>query len=549
VVCCTSAPPPAPSPSAAIDTPRPGGRVVVASVGNVRTLQPVLSISDQSALIYPALVRNDPVSGAIVPDLAETANLSADGLTATYRLRPALVWSDGTPITGEDYRYAVDAVARSKATLAKSRFQDVAGWNDYVQGNSTTISGIEVSPDGRTVTIRLTRVFCAALGGLGFSPLPRNRFVGYWDDRTTDTTKNLDQSPLNEAPPVSSGPFVLKEFVPDIQTVLAPNDRYWRGRPLIDELVFKVYSGAGAVNAALLTGEAHMARTFPEDIATLATQASTYALHRLPGIGGYSFIGWNEASSRAPWLRDVRVRQALAYGLDVDLIIKAVLLGYGHRVFGHTPDASWAYDATGFNTYPYDVAKAKQLLEAAGARIGPDGVYLWIDGRPMRMSIKTNSGNKIRETVVQIAQEQYAKIGLSVAPELLSFPALTALLSDHGGDFDGVLVGWSLGVENPGTYAIWHSSQTAKGGQNFIAFADPDVDRFSVAGRSGPDCGRDARKKAFVAADRILNAQVPYTFLYSDDQMIFTHASLRGIEPTSFDNYSFWNVEKWWLRR
>ena len=545
--CTTTIPPP--TASLTPDAPQRGGRVVIATTGNVRTLQPVLAGSDVIPLIYAGLTRPDSKNGSLTPDLADTFSLSPDGLTANYRLREGLVWSDGTPLTAEDYRYALHAVARSKATVAKSRFQDIAGWTDYVQGRASSVSGIEIAANGRDITVHLTRVFCAALSNLAFTPLPRQRFVGSWDDRTTDTTKSIDQSPLNEAPPVSSGPFVLKQFTPDVQTVLAPNDRYWRGRPLIDELVFKVYSGVAATNGALLTGEAHLARVAPVDVATISQSAPAYTLHQLPGIGEYTFVGWNQASSRAPWLRDIRVRQALAYGLDVDLIIKSVLLGNGHRVFSHTPQASWAYDGTGMNTYPYDIQKAKQLLESAGARMGPNGVYLWTDGRPMRMSLKTNADNTTRVTVTQIAQDQYAKVGLAVDPEVLSFQALAAMLDGHGSDYEGFLLGWNIGIESPGTFSVWHSSQNVKGGSNYVAFSDSDVDRFAVAGRTGPDCSRETRKAAFASADRILNAQVPYTFLYSPDTLIFDQKALRGIEPTSFDNFSLSTVEQWWLKQ
>lgn len=547
VAACSGAAAPS-QPTTPSATPRPGGRAVL-PIGNVMTLQPLLAANLITEVIYSPLVGRDPDTGALVPELADRFGLSSDGLTATYHLRDGLVWSDGVPITGEDYRYVVHALARSKQTTqSKVSFQDIVGWRDYVEGRTSAIAGIDVSADGRTITVKVTRVLCTTLGGLVSYPLPRHRFQAAWDDRTTDASKSIDEHPLNLAPPVSSGPFVLRDRGQE-QTVLVANDRYWRGRPLLDELVFKTYAGSAPTLNAIRAEEVDAAWPIaPEDLESVTRGASAYQAHRVAGISNFAFIGWNQISSRAPWLRDARVRRALSHGLDVDRIIQAVLLGNGHRVYSHVPQASWAYDGTGFDTYSYDVAGAKRLLEAAGARMGPDGVYLWTDGRPMRMTIETNQGNTVRERIMEIAAEQYAKIGISIDQRLESFPALVAHLNDHGTDFDGVIVGWNLSASDPGMYAIWHSSQAARGGSNFVAYADPEVDRLVEQARTGPDCSQDARRRAFAAADRILNRDVPYTFLFAADTLAVSHRSLRGFELKPFASM-LWNVERWWIRR
>jgi len=241
------------------------------------------------------------------------------------------------------------------------------------------------------------------------------------------------------------------------------------------------------------------------------------------------------------------VRQALAYGLNVKTIVDKIVLGYGHQVFAHTPQASWAYSEDGLNKYPYDVTKAKGLLEKAGAKMGTDGIYRWTDGKPMQMRIETNSGNKTRETILEVAQEQYKLIGIKIDPLLEAFPALLDR-TDPGTDYEGFIIGWSLGLD-PDMYAIFHSSNQGKGQFNNVFFTNAEADAAMVAGRNGPDCGTAARKTQYQKVNKTLNEEAPYTFLFTQDSLVFANKNLKAFEPKQYSSQSGWNIEKWWLKR
>ncbi len=533
-------------------TPVAGGRIVEASISDVKTLQPVISTDTASSgawgLVYIGLVRTNPDTGDTEPGLAEKFELSADGLAVTYTLRDGLVWSDGVSFTGEDYKYTVEAVARSKKTVRKSIFQDIVGWKDYVDGKTDSIGGLTVSPDGKVITIKLTKVFCPAitnLAGAGGGIVPKHHFTKYWDSKTTDTSKNIDDNPLNMAPPASMGPFVFKEHRPGDRITFTRNERYYRGAPLLDEYVIKVYADQTAIKAALLTGEVSFAGAQPQDVDELKRQ-DHLSFFSLP-TRSYNYIGWNAGAAKAPWLRSREVRQALWHGINVDAIIQKIVLGHGRRVYSHTPPVSWAYDEEGLSKYPYDVAKAKQLLEQAGAKMGPDGVYRWTDGQKMRMRIETNQGNNVRETILQFAQEQYKQIGIEIEPLLESFPALLDR-TDPGPDFESFILGWSLGID-PDSYSIWHSSQRGKNQFNDVEYVNPDVDRALEAGRNGPDCSREARKKQYKTVDQNLNRDAPYSFLYSGNTLTFANKAVQSFDPKPFSTGSAWNIERWWIRQ
>lgn len=551
---CSQAPGPTTgSPAAPTEKPVAGGRLVISQVGDPKTLQPVISTDTTSSAawdkVYLGLTRNNKDTGETEGQLAKDAPaLSSDGLTLTWTLRDNLVWSDGTPFTGEDYKYTVEAVARSAKTVRKSTIQEIVGYADYRDGKTDSIAGITVSADGKTITVKLTKVFCpgiSALGGAGAGGLlPSKHFKAHWDNKSTDTKKNIDDNPLNNAPPASMGPWVYVSQTPGTEVRYKANDKYFRGKPYIDELIIKNYADTAAIKAALLTGEVSYATIQASDYEEVS-KAELLKGHRFPGYG-YTYIGWNQKAAKAPWLASREVRQALWHGINVDAIYQRIVFGLAARQFGHLPKPSWSYPGEDqFNKYPYDVNKAKQLLEQAGAKMGSDGIYRWTDGNPIAMRIETNSGNKTRETILEIAVEQYKQIGVKIEPVLEAFNVLLER-TDPGPDYEGFIIGWSLGLD-PDSYSIWHSSQQGKGQFNNVGYSNPKSDAALEAGRNGPDCSKEARKKQYAIHDKELNNDAPYTFLYNQDSLLFMNKKLQGTAPTGIS--TVWNVHEWWVKQ
>lgn len=536
--------------AAPTETPVRGGRLVLGSAGDVATLQPILATDDGSGgvlrLIYWPLLENDPATGELRAGLAERFEASADGTTITFTLRDGLTWSDGIPFTADDYKYTVEAYARSKKTSSKSKFQDIVGWSDYVQGRDDSLRGVRASGNGKVIEISLQRASCLSLRNLNASAIPKHQFIKEWDSKTFDVTTSIDSSSFNLAPPASTGPFVFKEWRRSDQVIVTRNDRYFRGSPLLDEIVFKILPTNAAVRNAFVAGEIHWFTPASSDIEYVRQQAGASASeYRIADKLSYNFIAWNQKATRAPWLADRRVRQALWYGLDITTIVEKLEFGYGHQVFANTPQPSWAYDGSGLNHYEYEPARARALLESAGAVMGVDGIYHWTNGQPMEIRIETNTGNPVRASIVQIAQEQYKQIGIRVVPVLEAFALLVQRVTPSDGSVEGVVLGWSFDPD-PDAYNIWHSSMQGKDGFNFVGMSDPALDAALEAARYGPDCSLTARKKAYQTMDRILNEQAPYTFLHVADSVFFVSKKLVRPAPRPFG--SWFEVEKWWLR-
>ncbi len=537
-----------PSASAAVEK---GGRIIEGSFSDIKTMDPILVADTASdavtSKIYDSLVQADPKNGEPKPRMA-TFDQSKDGLTYTFTINDKANWSDGKPVIAEDYLTAKKLVAKSKLTVRKSNFQDIVGWKDYVDGKASTISGIQIDPsDPKKFTVKLTKVSCDAIFQISLYVLPTQVFGKY----ATDTSKDeIDRAPENTAPPVASGPFKFKEWKQGDQVVLTRNDTYWNGAPNVDEYVFKVVADSTVLAAQLKTGEINFGAIEPKDLADIQAQEGL-KVATVPQLG-YTYIGWKVDSTNVPALGDKRVRQALAYGLNMKDVIQAVLFGQGQIHVAHHVPVQWAYpDPTTLEPYAFDPKKAEDLLQQAGYKKNAGGIYEK-DGKPISFTIVTNQGNKTRETLAQVAAEQYKKIGVDAKVSLQQFSTMVSKLESGDPSIDAWIIGWSLG-SSVDPYAIWDSSQipdpaTKKTGFDFGGYKNADVDKAIDQARnpSNGDCSIATRKKAYATFNKILNEDQPYNFGFVPNDLYVTPKTLQNFDPGSFS--ATYNIEKWWFK-
>ncbi len=544
----TAAPVPTITPAAG--QPKPGGRVIWGDLADVKTLNPVTATdaSSNEAInrIYAGLLAVNAQTGEVRPNLAETFDFSADGKTLTFQLRDGLQFSDGSPLTGEDFKFTIMATLRSKKTNHKNNVDQIVGAKEYIAGSAEDLSGVQVG--GKTITVDLVNAFCPALTQIGnLNIIPKSVFGKYLDPK--DPAKNLDDAPENAAPPVAAGAFTFKEWVPNDHVTLVRNDRYWQ-KANIDEWVHKTYPNQDALTAALKVGEVDMAEFDPKDMQDLQSVSALKVFKYLRL--GYTFIGWNQLRGGKEFLQDKAVRQALTYGLNVDQVVDKVLFGEGVKMIAHTPPVSWAYDTTGLNAYPYDPARAEQLLQTDGWTRGSDGIYAR-DGQKLEFSIVTNSGNVIRETFLQIAAEQYKQIGVNVEPKTEAFEALVDRLNqsrdpkygDQGGhDYDAIVIAWALGSD-PDMYSIWDSNSTHAGENNSIQYKNPELDKAIEDSRT--HCAAADRKAAIKTANKILNEEQPYNFGFAANILLGVNRKIQNINPGPYARYGQARPETWWI--
>jgi peptide/nickel transport system substrate-binding protein len=555
----SSAPPVASSASA---KPQPGGRVIEGNTTDPGTIQPVLSNDTASGriigLIYDPVLILDPKNGAPTPRLA-TFSASSDGLTYTFEMNSRANWSDGKPIVAQDYLTAVQAVGRSAKTVRKSNYQDVQGFNEYCgpagtgkcTATASSISGIVIDgANPKKWTVKVTRVSCPAILDLNtVAPLPTHVFGRYLTG--TSKPEDFDTAPENNAPTVFSGPFTFKEWRKGDQVILGRNQTYWQGAPNVDEYVYKIVADSVAITNGLKTGELTFGAIQPKDLADIQT-VDGLRVSRYSQLG-YTYIGWNTASPTAVGLADKRVRQALAYGLDMDLIIKAVVFGEGTKQVAHHVPVQWAYPTAPLEPYKYDKAKAEQLLKDAGWTKGADGILANAAGRKFSLAISFSQSSTPTATLAQVAVDQYRQLGIDAKARPEAFQGLVTKLTTGDKTVEATIIGWSLGGE-PDPTAIWHSSQIpdparSVTGFGFTYFKDAALDRSIEEGRnpSNGDCSIAARKQSYETFNRVLNENQPYNFGYSSNVLVVSQKTLMGFDPGSFG--TTYNIHEWWIKK
>jgi peptide/nickel transport system substrate-binding protein len=531
--------------------PKTGGRVVVGDISDVKTLNPILASDPTSEVVssrmYAGLLSTDARTGDVQPDLAEKYEIAQDGKSLTFQMRDGLKFSDGSPLSGDDFKFTVMAILRSKKSPHKSAVAQILGAREFADGTANDITGI--TGDGNVLMVQLVNSFCPALTQIGTLPIiPKSVFGKYID--FSDPSKNLDDAPENDAPPVGSGAFTFKEWAPNDHVTLTRNDLYWQ-KPNIDEWVHKTYSSQDALTAALKSGEVDMTPIDAKDLPTVQNDSTLQVFKYVNP--SYSYIGWNQMRGGKEFFQDKSVRQALAYGLNVQDVVDTALSGEGVKMVGHIPPVSWAYDPSGLNTYDYDPGKAEQLLQDDGWSKGDDGIYAK-DGQRLSFSIVTNSGNSLRETFVQTAAEQYKQMGVEVEPKTESFDALVDRFSkskdpvygDQGGrDFDAIVIGWSE-TSDPDMYSIWDSNSTHAGENNAIQFKNADLDK--AINDSRTQCDTAERKDAFKRANDILNDQQPYNFGFAANTLLGVSRKIQGITPGPYARLGQARPETWWVQ-
>ena len=555
---CTSGGPAAsgaPTASAAAsqtEKPQLGGRVIQGDISDIATMQPVL-VNDTSSgrittLLYDTILIQDPKTGEPVARMA-TYSISADSLTYTFEIKANVNWSDGKPVIAQDWLTGLMAVGKSAKTVRKSNFQDIAGFNDYKDAKATTITGVTIdAANPKKWTVKMAKVSCPAIIQLIGYTLPTQVFGKYVT--ATSKPEDIDNAPENVNPTVVSGPFNFKEWRKGDQIILGKNATYWQGSPNVDEYVVKVVASATAITNGLKTGELTFGSIPAKDLADMQTVDSV-KITKYQNLG-YTFIGWNTASPSAVGLADKRVRQALAYGIDMDAVIKAVVFGEATKQVAHHVPVQWAYPTVALEPYKYDKAKAQQLLKDAGWVAGSDGI-LAKDGKKFSLTISTNSGNVERETLAQVAADQYKQLGINATAKPEAFQGLVTKLTTGDQTLEATIIGWSLGGD-PDPYSIWHSSQipnpaTKVEGFGFTFFKDPALDKAIEQGRNPTDgnCSTAARKANYETFNKILNENQPYNFGYSNNTLAVSQKSLQNFAPAPFQ--TVYNVEQWWIKK
>jgi peptide/nickel transport system substrate-binding protein len=556
-------------------TPIPaGGTVVVAVADEFTTLNPLL-VADEpsrliSGLIYGGMVTLDPFSGQVVCHFCREWQL--EGLTYTFVLRDTLRWSDGRPITTDDFVYTYAALfwGAARETL-ETPLLDVV---EKVE----SITKI----DDRTVAVTMKEARCGDIRALGVGWLPQHLYGPGWEiganvpvslagpfgDADDPDFAGIRDHALNQAPSVSSGPFLFREWSPGDHVALTRNGSYFRGTPHLDGLVVRVIEDEAEQVQLLRTGEVDLVTDLAPEYLTRVELMSQLAVYKTLD-DSYFYLGlqlgdpqnpqarWledgrsgdpvlNEAHGEHPILSDQRVRQAIAYGIDRHALINQVAMGQGIALEGNMlPSLGWAHNDQ-LASRDYDPARAAALLEEAGWVLDAGSGMREKEGRRLALTLHTNLSSDARVQIGRLIRDQLGAVGFDISFEALEWSAFVGLLL--GQRFDMVVMSWTdirSGLEDFDRPLFESYDDVPNRGYNFVSYYNPAVDELWRAASGLPGCGAADRRILYQQMQATLHEELPYVWLYAPLKLTGADGELVGINPGPWGMWH--NVERWYL--
>ncbi len=482
--------------------------VRVAIKGNENNITPFTvgfganpATNDIQHLVYDSLFWSQ-VKEKPEPWLSEKAESADGGKVWTVTLRDDVTWQDGRPFTSEDVAFSYDYYKKQEGASGRyaHHVSDVPAYDraEIIDPTTLKLYFAEPAPQFKIMP------------GADLPIIAKHIFEGIADPATSTT-----------ALPIGTGPFKLVQIVPDQRYIMEANPGYFKGKPRIDRLELVIIKDPGGAFTALRTGDVDMVeRNVPGEL-----------VDQLKGADGIGVVEGTRFESiqlyfnarKAP-LDDARLRKAISLGMNLDEIVKTVLLGRarpGRDTYLH-PDSPWAVEK---NEHQFDPALANEMLDDGGyAAKDPDGVRKTVDGKRLEFSVLVNSFEPLELRATQLLATQLQAVGVKFNVE----PLDPATLRSRRGRGPGIPpydiyvsnIESHAHVDPDALYYFFHSPPTNKDeepqgfGGAITGYTNPEYDAIV---EEATTAGADDRRELLGQAQAILARDVPLQVLWYPD--------------------------------
>ncbi len=466
---------------------------------------------------------NDCDKNELVHELAtqvpttEKDGISKDGLTITDHLRRGVQWQDGAPFDSGDVVFTWRAVMNPNNNVQTREGYDLIRTID--------------TPDKYTAVVHLTRPYAPFVNtffttsSTPYPVLPAHLLAKYPDiNRVAYNSK-----------PVGTGPFMVMEWHRGQTLRMVANPHYWRGAPKLKEVRYQSIPDENTLTTSI--------RSHDIDLWYNASSANYAAASNVPDTRAiltpftqYSFMGFNHSR---PMLKDPTVRKAIAYATDRKHLIDKVTYGVNIPGEGNQPSFSWAYNAA-LKPIPFDPAKAKETLDAAGWKAGSDGIRTK-NGTRLHLQFATTSGSALGNRVGVFLQAAMRDVGIEVEIKPYATAMMFANYANGGilntGKFDVEFSSWVNGVD-PDDATQLTCDHVPPNGQNILRFCNRELDAQEQIALSHYD--RPTRKKAYDRIQSILVDELPALTMWFQRRFDVASVDFKGYKPAHAVT-TFWN--------
>ena len=410
-----------------------------------------------------------------------TLSVDPENKKATIKIKDGMKWSDGQPIVADDIIYTYEVIGNKDYTGV--RYSDesakIVGMEDYKAGKASTISGIK-KIDDKTVEISFKEMgqgIYTGGNGLERYAMPKH----YLKDVPI---KDLEKSEKIRSKVVVAGPYTISSIVPGESIELKGNPYYFKGKPKTDKVTVQVVNSQ-TITAAMKSGKYDIVLDIPtelyktykdlDNIDTLGRQELYYSYLGFK-MGKYDKAKGENVVNPNAKMADLKLRQALAYGLDINQMVKAFYDGLREKATSSVPPVFGKYYPKDLAGFPYDPEKAKKLLDEAGYKdVNGDGYREDKNGKPFEIKIAAMSGGDIAEPLVQFYIQQWKEIGIKgvlATGRLIEFNSFYDKVEADDPEIDVYFAAWGVGT-NLGPY----ETAGRKSMFNYTRFASDENDK------------------------------------------------------------------------
>ena len=517
-----------------IKVPANGGFLEEGIIGSPRFVNPVLAISevdhDLTSLIYSGLLKSGS-STSLINDLADSYNISSDGLTYTFILKDDIYFHDGIKVTTDDVEFTINKIQDSTIKSPKRPgFYDVK------------VEKI----DEKTIKFILKKPYSPFLENLTIGILPKH----LWDNL------NSEQFPLSQynVEPIGSGPYkvskmeTLKKNMLLIPTYyeLTSFNKYVTGKPFIETLIIKFYKDEKSLIDAYNKKDIESMNSIsPEKISEIKKQKnSEIKTSPLPRVFAVFF---NQNQSDALVYKEVR--QALDLAVDRNKIVNDVLSGYGEPLYGPIPAGLIDNSSTTNQAGNGDIEAAISLLTKAGwIKSSSTGIMSKKISKTKTISLSVTISTLNSDDLVKTAElvkSDWEKIGAEVDIKQFDFGDLQQNII-RPRKFEALLYGEVIGRDMD-FFAFWHSSQRNDPGLNIAMYANVKVDKILEDARKTLDTS--SRIDKYITFSDEIKKDVPAVFLYTPEFIYVVPGKINGLTlwTVTLPFERFLNVNNWYI--
>jgi len=534
---------PAPVEPAAPAQPTFSGTVTITFTQEPDNLNPMYTDMSFSGYLRPFYLKPSwdfdenakpiPVLAKEIPSV-DNGGLSADGKSVTIKLRDDITWSDGEPLTADDYVFTYDMIMSDK-NVPLSRYP----YEDYV-------TSVE-APDPTTVVITFNKPFAAWLTSLFYWVLPKHILQPVFEADGT-----IDNAEWNRNPTVGVGPFMLSEWETGSHLAFKANPN-WIQPPKLEQVFIRIVPDDAAQEAAIFAGDTDIGVFLSSDqIDKLEATGKVKVVAVTSGYNEAWFLNVNPDTTH-PAMLDVNVRKAIALATDRFTIVNDLLKAEINPVNVTYWDMTPPYQTDTLKPYPYDPEQAKQLLDAAGW-IDSDGDGIRdkvIDGKKVDLKLRyiTNQ-RELRKNVQAVVEQQWKLVGIGVELINYSSDVFWNSYNDGGPQAQGLYeIAEFSSVQDsypdPDASSGWTcdqitSADNPEGGNN-QGYCNPEIDKLMAEQATTLDPVK--RKELYNQIEQIIYDDYVYIGMWKDPDLWSVSSRLKNVKFSGV--YPFWNAYEW----